>query len=697
MRKIVLAFSALVVGISSAKGASAFDRHVLTGLKTNVCYFAVKSLEVGDEGKLAVVIVPECEDGSRVPPEAVDFVAATTRHAEDKVPYIVMPVFPGKAQGDHAWWADWENGGDAVGTKLSSFDVLDVILHRLNDRNRFPNLMRVVMVGRGAGGSLVMRYAAVGAGHDSNGVTVEFASLAPHGVFRPKSDLAWPDGLANLPRYARRLTQESVYNNLAGRRLYLGLGSGDEASFLSGYPEWRKLVVVGESAGSRTDAYGDRAFLDFVLKGLPQLKSPWQVTVNGRELALMTSRAIRGVFSFASFEVKGGEKVVVLAPDGTVERFTANGAFRRVFKPYGARNALALFGDAPETDVPDRNDPKVKWFGPGEHKAGAIRLADGETLYLAPGAVVHGALHAKGYDIKVTGRGVLTGVDYPRCQGPFFFFTTFQNCTNLVIRGVTLTEPYHWSLALFDCEKVRIEDVRICAGNMLNDDAIDPANCRDVTIRGVFARAQDDIIAMKGMQLVPRERWTPCEGFLIEDCTFWTDMANIFRIGYECNASYFADFIARNIDVVGYAVRKTPWQDFWPNVVFFLQPSNGMTIRNFLFEDIRVHSDGHDNLLVLAEPRICSCFFKDATGNPYSTTGHIDKYTTGGCLDGITFRNVSVDGVKGDYRGEIVVRGHSAGETVRNISFESMSRFGERVRFASPDVLVENAENVIFR
>lgn len=425
----------------------------------------------------------------------------------------------------------------------------------------------------------------------------------------------------------------------------------------------------------------------------------WQVSVNGRPVAVRSSRAVEGRFFFASFEIGGRSHVVVTAPDGRIERFEAVGPFRRVFKPTGRRDALALFGDRPDANIPDRNSPKVKWFGPGEHQAGAIRLTDGETLYLAPGAVVHGALYATGRDVTVTGRGILTGVDYPRCKGPFFFFTTFSGCTNLVIRGVTLTEPYHWTLALNQCENVLIEDVRICAGNMLNDDAIDPMNCRNVTIRGTFARAQDDIIALKGMDPRPRDRRTPCDNFLIEDCTFWTDKANVFRIGYECNAPYFRNFTARNIDVVGYSMWNRPAEHEWPNAVFFLQPSNGLLIENFLFEDIRVDSDGNDNLLVLVEPRVCGCFFPDGVGNPYETTSYIDKYTTGGSVNGVVFRNVSVNGVRGMWKGPIVVRGRGTEESVKNIVFENVSSFGERVTAASSQVVLGTnfVENVVFR
>jgi hypothetical protein len=52
----------------------------------------------------------------------------------------------------------------------------------------------------------------------------------------------------------------------------------------------------------------------------------------------------------------------------------------------------------------------VHFFGPGVHDIGP-HYADkgGETVYLAPGAVVRGTLTARGRNVRVCGRGVLSG------------------------------------------------------------------------------------------------------------------------------------------------------------------------------------------------------------------------------------------------------------------------------------------------
>ena len=392
-------------------------------------------------------------------------------------------------------------------------------------------------------------------------------------------------------------------------------------------------------------------------------------------------------YSVGSFEARGGERVVVTAPDGKVERFVAEGPFRRIFDPDGRRSVLLLFGDAPETCVPDRNDPKVKWFGPGEHHAGGITLGDGETLYLERGAVVHGALHASGRDITVAGRGVLTGADYQKCAGPFLFFTHFDRCTNLVVRGVTLAEPYFWTLALSQCRKALVEDVRICAGNILNDDGIDIVNSSEVTVRNAFIRTQDDAIAVKGVDFRPPAERLPCEDVLVEDCTLWVDRANVFRIGYESNASAFRRLAFRNIYVHAYSEKCRPVGHKWANAIVWLQPSNGLRISDVLFEDVRVRSDGTDMPLVIAEPRLTRCF-EPGSGDPCSGKANYECYTSGGCVEGVTFRRLAVDGERGAFRGVVHARGRSPSEYVAGLRFEDCTRFGAPLAASSPGVEV---------
>ena len=49
---------------------------------------------------------------------------------------------------------------------------------------------------------------------------------------------------------------------------------------------------------------------------------------------------------------------------------------------------LTVFVEAPEQNIPRREDPNVLWFGPGLHRVSSLELHTGQTLYLASGAVL---------------------------------------------------------------------------------------------------------------------------------------------------------------------------------------------------------------------------------------------------------------------------------------------------------------------
>jgi pimeloyl-ACP methyl ester carboxylesterase len=67
-----------------------------------------------------------------------------------------------------AYWANggdtsWKDGGDALYPDgLSSFAAMDRLLAVLNDKQEFPHLTRITIVGHSAGGQFVQRYAAGG-------------------------------------------------------------------------------------------------------------------------------------------------------------------------------------------------------------------------------------------------------------------------------------------------------------------------------------------------------------------------------------------------------------------------------------------------------------------------------------------------------------------------------------------------------
>lgn len=58
--------------------------------------------------------------------------------------------------------ASWEEGRPAVNADVSAYAVIDAILRKFADRQIFPNLKQIILIGHSGGAQLVQRYAVVG-------------------------------------------------------------------------------------------------------------------------------------------------------------------------------------------------------------------------------------------------------------------------------------------------------------------------------------------------------------------------------------------------------------------------------------------------------------------------------------------------------------------------------------------------------
>ena len=88
--------------------------------------------------------------------------------------------------------------------------------------------------------------------------------------------------------------------------------------------------------------------------------------------------------------------------EGTV-RFsvTQPGQYTVVFNG-DVNKALHIFVNPIEENAPDPEDPNVYYIGPGEWVMDAIALHDGETLYIAGGAVLHSIISVAGAkDVRI--------------------------------------------------------------------------------------------------------------------------------------------------------------------------------------------------------------------------------------------------------------------------------------------------------
>ena len=325
---------------------------------------------------------------------------------------------------------------------------------------------------------------------------------------------------------------------------------------------------------------------------------------------------------------------------------------------------LVIFGNPIEDDIPDPKGENVVFFGAGVHTPQTIQLTDNQTLYIAGGAVVKSRIVAKGKNITVRGRGILTGELSERFSSSF---VNFDHCNNLTIKDIILKDTMAWTLVLKDCDKVNIDNIKICCSRMLNDDGIDICNSSNVTIRNSFVRAQDDIIAIKGMR-----GKKACENILVEDSILWTDVANTFRIGYECEAEAMRNIVCRNCDIPFYSINYRDPTDYWSNTIIWLQPANEMPIHDVHFENLRIRSDGSDIIVLSANPRVTS--YKGSK--------------TAGTLRDCTIKNLSVDGKKGKFKGILYFKGFDEKHDVKNITLENITYFGEKIKADSPCVQI---------
>lgn len=443
------------------------------------------------------------------------------------------------------------------------------------------------------------------------------------------------------------------------------------------------------------------------------VSSEYQISVNGQPVDVYQARTQHHDqrYFFATFDFTGQVEIRVtsavslqtvavlpqqvgmawrLAEDGAL-LLTVDRPFRISIERDGENSPLLLFGNACEVAAPNAGDPGVVYFGPGVHTPGKITLRSNQTLYLAGGAVVKGGIEASGENIRICGRGMLDGSDWAHFAGPTTFMLDLRECRNVHVQDVILRGSWGFTLVPCGCDGVTITNVKLCGSRVDNDDGIDPINSSNVTIRECFLRTDDDCIAVKGLAVYGNKT---CANITVENCCFWTDRANIFRIGYESDAEAMRNITARNIDVIHFGGDTRPPDAYWSTWVIFLQPSNNMPMTELLFENFRLNAAGENNNLLKIHPMRCHGIeWRDGTiaiGAEYAQPGQ--------CVRNAVFRNIHLDGNASELPGRIYIAGADAEHTVSGIVLENVTLFGKPVQVDSPEVFIgEYASDIVFR
>ena len=151
-----------------------------------------------------------------------------------------------------------------------------------------------------------------------------------------------------------------------------------------------------------------------------------------------------------------------------------------------------------------------------------------------PGAVL-ALVNANGLDdLTITGKGVIDGagaVWWPAVRAAKASgipetrhrprLMVLVNCVDLHVEGITLQNSPSFHLVPSDCEDVTINDLTIRApADSPNTDAMDPSDCRHLTVAHCTLDVGDDNIALKSGHPDPAHTNAAVEDVLVENCTF---------------------------------------------------------------------------------------------------------------------------------------------------------------------------------
>lgn len=309
---------------------------------------------------------------------------------------------------------------------------------------------------------------------------------------------------------------------------------------------------------------------------------------------------------------------------------------------------LFLFVSPMETNIPDKNDPSVRWFESGKiYNIGLLELHSNETVYIEDGAVVYGCLFAKNADnIRICGHGILT--DYkanPKGFGGRAVW--FKHCTNIVVEGITMyyMEWPRWQLVPDACKNVKIDDVNIVT-HAPSADGIDIVSCENVHITNCFVKVNDDCIVIKTCarddNRVPER--LPSRNVVSEKCVLWSAThGDGVDVGFELLGDAY-DLVFRDLDII-----HCEHEGYQAGTAIGIHNSDDGYAHDILFDDIRIE-DAQQKLI---DVKVVKAIWSSAENR--------------GKIRNVTFRNIQV--VDGEMPASII-RGFESEESIFRIEYD---------------------------
>lgn len=247
------------------------------------------------------------------------------------------------------------------------------------------------------------------------------------------------------------------------------------------------------------------------------------------------------------------------------------------FGASGKRNEKATIPVQTAVDTCTTAGGGTVYVPPGDYTVGTIQLKDNVTLNIEAGATFYLSQDAGDFiqgsstmifaanvkNISLTGKGKLDGlanyefvemkggdpeiadeIDIARKAGidmRRYYRTGMQtymcilnNCTNVLLRDITVLNSPLWNIRLNDCDRVFVRGVYIFSDleKGVNADGIDICSSRNVTISDSVIVTADDAIVLKTPSRRGSESVNPVENIVVTNCVI-TSSSTPLMIGTE--------------------------------------------------------------------------------------------------------------------------------------------------------------------
>ncbi len=342
--------------------------------------------------------------------------------------------------------------------------------------------------------------------------------------------------------------------------------------------------------------------------------------------------------------------------------------------------AIQIFANPLEeekiTEETSKTDPNLIYVGPGVYDAGAFPIKDDTTIYLAGGSYVYGQFSAEGVkNVTIKGRGIVSGAIYSRkSDGDYTIPVVMRKVSNLTIKDVAFFDPAGWTIHLWKCEDVLVDNVKIITARS-NGDGISIQSCKNVEVKGGYVRTWDDSLVVKNSDL------GSTSNINIHDVVVWSDLAQCMEVGYETYGPTMDGITFQDITVV-HAMHKA---------VISLHNSDqakitNVTYKNITVEDCQTLGDDRDDKE--------NDFLIDFT-IAYNADWTKSKEKRG-IVDGINIENVKVYKMSSSVVARM--RGEDDVSSIQNVKIKGLEIAGKQITSAKELGLMTNGyvKNVTF-